>query len=154
MIALEIPTIAATAIRRVNRTVSIWAVAAGVTSIATTRMIPTACRLTTIVRATSARNRYSSRSTGMPDAAAPRGSKVAYSSSFHRSATTAITPRPRATRATRSWGPIASTLPNRKLNRSATYPWIALNMNTPSANVPANSTPIAVSWRMPARLVT
>ena len=27
-------------------------------------------------------------------------------------------------------------------------------MNTPSANVPANSTPIAVSWRMPARLVT
>ena len=98
------PTSAATAIRRVKRTTSIWAVAAGVTSIATTRMIPTAWRLTTIVRATSARNRYSSRSTGMPDAAAPSGSNVEYRSSFHSSATTRITPDPRSSSATRSWG--------------------------------------------------
>ena len=45
----------AIAISRPNRSVSSWAVAAGVTSIATTRMIPTAWRLTTIVIAMSAR---------------------------------------------------------------------------------------------------
>ena len=64
------------------------------TSIATTRMMPTAWRLTTIVRATSARNRYSSRPTLMPEAAAPSGSNVAYRSSFHRSATIANRPAP------------------------------------------------------------
>ena len=77
MTALVTPMTAATTIRRVNRTVSSCAVAAGVTSIATTRMIPTAWRLTTMVSATSTRNRYSSRSTLMPDAAAPSGSNVA-----------------------------------------------------------------------------
>jgi hypothetical protein len=66
----------APSINRPKRTVSSCAVAAGVTSIATTRMIPTACRLTTIVSATSARNTYSSRPTAMPAAAAPSGSNV------------------------------------------------------------------------------
>ena len=105
---------------RVKRTVRSWAVAAGVTSIATTRMMPTACRLTTLVRATRARKRYSRRPVLMPDAAAPSASKVAYRSSFHSSATVRITPPPSTTRATRSSMPMASTLPNRKLNRSAT----------------------------------
>jgi hypothetical protein len=44
---------------------------------ATTRMMPTAWRLTTMARATRARKTYSSRPTGIPDAAAPSGSKVA-----------------------------------------------------------------------------
>ena len=115
------PTSAATSISRVNRTVTSCAVAAGVMSIATTRMIPTAWRLTTIVSATSARNRYSSRSTGIPDAAAPSGSNVAYRSSFHSSATTSDDAAAEDDAARRGpSGPIASTLPSRKLNRSAT----------------------------------
>ena len=52
---------------------SSWAVAAGVTSIATTMMIPTAWMLTTIVTPRSASSRYSSPATGSPDAAAPSG---------------------------------------------------------------------------------
>ena len=59
-----------------------WAVAAGVTSIATTMMIPTAWMLTTIVTPSRARSRYSRRATGSPEAAAPSGSKVANSSSL------------------------------------------------------------------------
>ena len=53
------PIITARPIILPNRTVSSWAAAAGVTSIATTRMIPTAWRLITIVSATRARNTYS-----------------------------------------------------------------------------------------------
>ena len=70
------PIPAATRISRENRFVSSWAVAAGVTSIATTRMIPTDWRLITIVIAMRPRNRYSSNATGNPDAPAPSGSKV------------------------------------------------------------------------------
>src|SRR5450830_893814 len=61
------PTRIARPIIRPKRTVSSWAVAAGVTSIATTRMMPTALSETTIVSATTARKTYSSNSTGRPE---------------------------------------------------------------------------------------
>ena len=56
---------------------SLCAVAAGVTRSATTRMIPTAWRLMTIVSATSARKTYSISPVRKPDAPAPSGSNVA-----------------------------------------------------------------------------
>ena len=49
---------------------------------------------------------------------------------------------------------MASTLPSRKPNRSPTKPLMVLNRKTPNAKVPANRTPIAVSWRRPDRLDT
>ena len=89
------------------------AVAAGVQSIATTRMIPTAWMLTTIVTPSNASSRYSRRVTGRPDAAAPAGSNVAYRSSLRRTSTTTSTMAPRTAIWMRSVSLTPRTLPSR-----------------------------------------